>query len=390
MASIASASVPCLARTPRSHGRSQSRRHHQRRRVVLLRQVRIGAVLEQQAHHREIAESRGPHERASSRSPRTVDRQRRGASAAAAASSGWRSGSRPSRAAASRCPSCRSARDWLRRRAAPASRPSVCMSTAAYSARHADRRRDVRIRAMLDRAARRQVVVAVDDRQHQRPWCRRDRPRFRVGTAGEQRPRRRPARPGAPRTSAASNPPCGNVMRDRGSRRPAWTFAGTRLRGARAFEVRAPASSSSGTAAAMVLGRRPHQRRLAQPRSCRVDVGAVREQRPAAPRRCRCAPRVISTVSPSRQRGVRVGAGLRAAPRSSRALPLVAASVERRDAVAVGRVDAGARRAAAAATVSTSSAAHRPVQRRRAVRLRRALTSGCLRAAPARPPGRPP
>ena len=60
----------------------------------------------------------------------------------------------------------------------------------------------------------------------------------------------------------------------------------------------------------MVFGRRPHQRRLAEPVLPRVDVGAAAQSAPAPPSTLPVRDAVISTGLAFGGRGVRIGAGL--------------------------------------------------------------------------------
>ena len=118
----------------------------------------------------------------------------------------------------------------------------------------------------------------------------------------------------------------------------------------------------------VILGRGPDQRRLAVPLLAGVDVGAARRAAPSAAPAGPVRAAVIRIVSPSGS------TAFGSAPASSSAWAVGDAAVDRRQlqrrhAVAVGRVARRRRRRAAGATSSLIVGAHRPVQRRRAVGL---------------------
>ena len=253
---------------------------------------------------------------------------------------------------------------------------SVCMSTAAYSARHPGRVGDVGIGALLEQH-RRHVVVAVDDREDHRGGavgilrCRDWR---------RPRPARAPprARPRGPRTSA----PSWRRPEAWSGRRPCARRSSSCPRGRPWRRPRAAAARRrhGSRAAAHISAVSPNQLSWAfgsAPRASSIRIASTLPVRAA----------VISTVSPS------AVAPLASAPACSSAsiiarIAVLGRQLERR------ACRSGWRRGSAPACSSARTSrrivhAHRPVQRRRAVGFRLAGQGALLLEQRSAPPGCP-
>ena len=165
---------------------------------------------------------------------------------------------------------------------------SVLHSTAAYSAAMPVVSAMFGVGALLDQH-RGQVEVGVDDREDQRRRADRDRLDLRTasvsatsvcGSATTLRsaPSSTSARAASSAPSRAAyisgvHPPRGNGMF--GPPLFGNSSTGGSTERERAL-MSAPGEASARTTSGVVLGRRPHQRRLAEPRFARVDVGATR------------------------------------------------------------------------------------------------------------------
>ena len=226
----------------------------------------------------------------------------------------------------------------------------------------------MRVDDRVDQRRRADPCVAVDalpdlvGQRHVGRLRQRDEVHVRLRARPAPAPRR--SRPRAPRTSARVQPPRANGMFGP-------PLFGNSSSGA-VDDVGARVDLGAGRRqranhVGVILGRRPHQRGLAEPALAGVDVGAARRQQRRTVSTLPVRAAVISTVSPS---GVAVLASAPAlsSMRTIAALPLVGGQRQRRHAVAVGRGGVRARLQQDGHRLAIVGA-HRPVQRRRAVGL---------------------
>ncbi len=290
----------CRCRAPyRSRPASLARRDHQQRRLVLLTQRRIGAVLQQDAHHGDVARLGRAHQRR--RTPRPVE----------VSPAVWcrcsfglgehaRSDSHRVRATACTMATLSRSSEIRRRRARPARAPTrACACPPPRRAPPCPR-----CRRCWDRRRAQQhggeVVVGVDDGEHERG---RAIGIGQVDVSAARRPKRlpRPSRILAAAYISGVHEPSGSTDCPRRRR--------TKAVGDERALTSAPNSTSSGRRRHGSHGRPTSgrsRRRRSPVASTAAPFASSDPQR--ADRPVRAA--VISTVSPlSRQRDVRIGAG---------------------------------------------------------------------------------